>query len=118
MTTQEARSEGLQFTGYSYSESERDDAKAKAKAIRDQGFRAVVVRVKSSDRWGTTYYRVYASPEYEASLRLWENYVLAPRAIENLTRKIEELRAEIASLEAEKAEAQALLDGPKPKAVL
>lgn len=117
MTEQKAIEEGLQFTGHSYPESQKDKIKAKAKAIRDQGFRAVVVRVKSSGRWGTVYSEVYASPEYEKARLTWENYKLAPQLLQSYSKHIDDLKAEIASFEAKKLEVQALLDGPAPKEV-
>lgn len=66
MTEIDARREGLRFTGsYAF---DKEEVKLKAKAIRDLGFRAIVVNVPGSkySRGGPRMgYSVYAEPAYE-----------------------------------------------------
>ena len=70
MNEEQARREGLGFTGH-YSHN-KDEQKAHAKEIRDQGFRAIVVNVptsKLSRGYRGMGYSVYAEQKYFDSRR-------------------------------------------------
>lgn len=60
MTEKQAEKQGLEFTGFYRSFTEKDKVKEEAKRIRESGRRAVMVFVPGTRRDG---YSVYATPE-------------------------------------------------------